>query len=92
MTDIPVSGASYTFYDLDSEKTYGVSVKGDDNGQVSLSSEEIEVLLSDGTGINVIDNGEEGMINQFYNISGMRVQKPTHGIYITKDGKKLLIK
>lgn len=92
MTDIPVSGTSYTFYDLDSEKTYGVSVKGDDNGQVSLSSEEIEVLLSDGTGINVIDNGEEGMINQFYNISGMRVQKPTHGIYITKDGKKLLIK
>lgn len=92
MTDIPVSGTSYTFYDLDSEKTYGVSVKGDDNGQVSLSSKEIEVLLSDGTGINVIDNGEEGMINQFYNISGMRVQKPTHGIYITKDGKKLLIK
>ena len=92
MTDIPVSGTSYTFYDLDSEKTYGVSVKGDDNGQVSLSSEEIEVLLSDVAGISATDNGEESVTNQFYNISGMRVQKPTHGIYITKDGKKLLIK
>ncbi len=52
---------------------------------------KLNIVDSEPTGINTVSNKELKQDGIYYNLAGQRVNKPTHGIYIT-DGKKILVK
>ena len=58
----------------------------------SLSAPRYSITFGDGqtTGINTV-LGSEGAVNDYYNLAGQRVAKPTKGLYIV-NGKKYAVK
>ncbi len=52
---------------------------------------KFNIVDSEPTGINSLSQKEQKQDGIYYNLAGQRVNKPTHGIYIT-DGKKILVK
>lgn len=78
---------SYRIDRLDENRDYYYTVFASDGENVSNTSNEIKVSTLT-TGINVINREDKEEETIYYNIHGIRIDKPSRGIYIERKGSK----
>lgn len=66
---------------------FAFEVKATNGTETSLASELMLVNLADASGIDAIDADDNAPV-EYYNMQGIRVENPTRGLYIRRQGTK----
>lgn len=79
----------YEFGGLESGATYGFRVQAVSDGELSRVSPECTVVLPSTTGIGGVMPTENEPAKQYYDVTGVRVNRPQNGgLYIVRQGGK----
>ena len=86
--DTPTEGkTAMAVYGLEPGATYSFSIQAVNGDERSVMSPEYVLTMPTATGVNAIGNGTDEKA-EYYDITGVKVERPQQGIYIVRQGNR----